>query len=69
MCISNRSRDRSRERSRDRSRGSLSPIPDTRLDHKDGYKRRCRDFDGKYLDKHGESKAGVMQKINKRLQF
>ncbi|XP_012549767.2 RNA-binding protein 26 isoform X1 [Bombyx mori] len=42
-----RSRDRSRERSRDRSRGSLSPIPDTRLDHKDGYKRRCRDFDEK----------------------
>ncbi|CAD0206826.1 unnamed protein product [Chrysodeixis includens] len=42
-----RDRDRSRERSRDRSRGSTSPHPETRLEHNDAYKRRCRDFDEK----------------------
>ncbi|KAJ8707780.1 hypothetical protein PYW07_011457 [Mythimna separata] len=42
-----RDRERSRDRSRDRSRGSTSPHPETRLDHNDAYKRRCRDFDEK----------------------
>ncbi|XP_041970458.1 zinc finger protein swm isoform X2 [Aricia agestis] len=41
------SRSRDRERSRDRSRDrSMSPH-ETRLDHNDAYKRRCRDFDVK----------------------
>ncbi|XP_045770159.1 RNA-binding protein 26 isoform X3 [Maniola jurtina] len=39
-----RDRDRSRERSRDRS---MSPHGDTRLEHTDPFKRRCRDFDVK----------------------
>lgn len=42
-----RDRERSRERSRDRSRGSTSPLPETRLELNDPYKRRCRDFDEK----------------------
>ncbi|KAL0809380.1 hypothetical protein ABMA28_011578 [Loxostege sticticalis] len=41
-----RDRERSRDRSRDRSRGSASPR-DTRIDHNDVYKRRCKDFDEK----------------------
>ncbi|XP_045508607.1 RNA-binding protein 26 [Colias croceus] len=38
------SRERDRERSRDRS---MSPHIETRVEHKDTFKRRCRDFDVK----------------------